>query len=105
MLLAWTAAQAQVRIMVEAEGIAIRRVTTADYVLSYAVYIGAIDRNNADRLREIADCRNSIAHGFEVGEFSDALAVELIAMVKSLLREYHEWIVSSGMAEVSKVIE
>ena len=105
LLLAWTAAQAQVRIMVEAEGIAIRRVTTPDYVLSYAVYIGAIDRDDADRLREIADCRNSIAHGFEVGDFTDALVVELIAMVKSLLREYHEWIASSGMAEVSRVIE
>ena len=105
LLLAWTAAQAQVRIMVEAEGVAIKRVTTPDYVLSYAVYLGAIERNDADRLREIAECRNSIAHGFEVSDFTDALVAELIAKVKSLLREYHEWIGSAGVAETGKVIE
>ncbi len=105
LLLAWTAAQAQVRIMVEAEGVTIKRVTTPDYVLSYAVHLGAIDQDNADRLREIAECRNSIAHGFEVSDFTDALVVELIAMVKSLRREYHEWIASAGVAETSRVIE
>ncbi len=105
LLLAWAGAQALVRIMVEAEGVAIKRVTTPDYVLSYAVYLGAIDRDNADRLRQIAECRNSIAHGFEVSDFTGALVVELIAMVKSLLHEYHEWIASAGVAENSRVIE
>ena len=105
LLLAWAGTQALVRIMVEAEGIAIKRVTTPDYVLSYAVYLGAIDRDNADRLRQIAECRNSIAHGFEVSDFTGALVVELIAMVKTLLREYHEWIASAGVAETGRVIE
>ena len=105
LLLAWAAAQALVRMMVEAEGVAIRRVTIPDYVLSQAVYLGAIDRDNADLLRRIAECRNAIAHGFEVNDFTGALVVELIAMVKSLLREYHEWIASAGMAETSRVIE
>lgn len=105
LLLAWAGAQALVRIMVEAEGVAIKRVTTPDYVLSYAVYLGAIDRDNADRLRQIAECRNSIAHGFEVSDFTGALVAELIAIVKSLLHEYHEWIASAGVAESSRVIE
>ena len=105
LLLAWAAAQALVRMMVEAEGVAIRRVTIPNYVLSQAVYLGAIDRDSADRLRRIAECRNAIAHGFEVSDFTGALVVELIAMVKSLLREYHEWIASAGMAETSRVIE
>lgn len=105
LLLAWSAAQAQVRIMVEAEGIAIKRVTTPDYVLSYGVHLGAIDRDDADRLREIAERRNSIAHGFEVSDFSDDLVVELIAMVNSMLRDHREWIDSSGTLETSKVIE
>ena len=105
LLLAWAGAQALVRMMVEAEGVAIKRVTIPDYVLSQAVYLGAIDRDNADRLRQIAECRNAIAHGFEVSDFTGALVVELIAMVKSLLREYHEWIASAGMSETSRVIE
>ena len=105
LLLAWTAAQALVRIMVEAEGVAIQRVTTPDYVLDYAVYLGAIDRDTYNRLREIEECRNAIAHGFAVSGFTGSLVTELIAKVNSLLREYHEWIASSGMAETGKVIE
>ena len=105
LLLAWAGAQALVRMMVEAEGVAIKRVTIPNYVLSQAVYLGAIDRDSADRLHQIAEYRNAIAHGFEVNDFTGALVVELIAMVKSLLREYHEWIASAGMAETSRVIE
>ena len=43
-LLAWTAAEAAVRMMVKAEGIALERTTNPAYVLGMAVAHGAMDR-------------------------------------------------------------
>lgn len=98
-LLAWTAAEALVRMMVKAEGIALERATNPAYVIGMAVAHGAIDRDSYHHLIKIMEYRNAIAHGFEVNDFNSALVAELAEKVKSLLREYHEWIECAGVVE------
>lgn len=98
-LLAWTAAEATVRMMIKAEGIAVERATNPAYILGMAVAHGAMDRGDYRHLLKIMEYRNAIAHGFEVSDFTGALVAELTENVKSLLREYHEWIECAGVVE------
>ncbi len=98
-LLAWTAAEATVRMMVKAEGIAVERATNPAYTLGMAVAHGAIDRSDYRHLFKIMEYRNAIAHGFDVRDFTGELVAELTAKVRSLLREYHEWIECAGVVE------
>ncbi len=98
-LLAWTAAEAAVRMMVKAEGVAVERATDPAYVLGMAVAHGAIDRDNYRHLLKTMQYRNAIAHGFDVSDFTGELVAELTVKVKSLLAEYHEWIECAGVVE------
>ena len=90
LLLAWAAAEAVVRMLVAAEGIAVARATNPSYILGMAVAHGAIGRDDYHRLLNIMEYRNAIAHGFAVNDRADALATELIAAVRALLRECRE---------------
>ena len=98
-LLAWTAAEATVRMMVKAEGIAVERATNPAYILGMAVAHGAIDRDNYRHLLGIMEYRNAVAHGFEVNDFTGALVAELTGNVRFLLHDYHEWIECAGIVE------
>ena len=98
-LLAWTAAEAAVRIMVKAEGVALERATNPAYVLGMAVAHGALDRDNYRHLLRIMEYRNAIAHGFEVNDFTGGLVAELTENVSSLLREHHAWVECAGVVE------
>ena len=100
-LMAWTATEALVRMMVKAEGIAIERATNPAYVLGMAVAHGAMDRDDYHHLLKIMEYRNAIAHGFEVSDFNGALVAELAEKVKTLLRGYHEWIECAGVVELA----
>lgn len=95
-LLAWTATEAVIRMLVALEGIGIERATNPSYVLGMAVAHGAISRKDYDRLLRIMEYRNAIAHGFEVGDFDGGLVTELVAVVKALLSEYHESVGAAG---------
>lgn len=84
-LLAWSACEAATRRWVEAEGIAIKRVTKAGYVLDTAVFHGIISRNDSRYLTDMMKYRNAIVHGFDVKGFSDEKVTELISFVRRLL--------------------
>ena len=84
-LLAWSGCEAAIRNLIEMEGIAIRRVTTAAYILDMAVMHGIISREEYSYLNEMAKYRNAIAHGFDVNGFSDGKVTELIEVVLRLL--------------------
>lgn len=84
-LLAWSACEAATRRWVEAEGIAIKRVTKARYVLDTAVFHGIISRNDSRYLIDMMKYRNAIVHGFDVKGFSDEKVTELISFVRRLL--------------------
>ncbi len=84
-LLAWSACEAATRNLIEKDGISIKRVTTAAYVLDMAVMNGIISRKVYDHLIDMMKYRNAIAHGFEVNGFSDEKVTELIEVVRNLL--------------------
>lgn len=85
-LLAWSACEAAVRALAAAEGVEIRRVTNSGYILAQAVYHGAISRNDDEYLSSMLAYRNAIIHGFDVPDFDDEQARELIAAAKKLLQ-------------------
>ena len=84
-LLAWSACEAATRRWLEAEGVTIRRVTKAGYVLDTAVFHGVISRDDYRYLTDMMKYRNAIAHGFGVNDFSDEKVTELLGFVRRLL--------------------
>ena len=83
-LLAWSACEAAVRVLTAAEGVDIRRVTHSGYILGQAVYHGAISRNDDAYLSDMLAYRNAIVHGFDVPDFDDERARELIVAARKL---------------------
>lgn len=103
LLMAWTATEAMLRIMLDAEGLAVERATNPAYVVGMAVAHGAIDRDTYHRLLSIMKYRNAIAHGFAVSDLTGALVTELIGIVNFLLRDHREfeawYAASAGVGE------
>ena len=83
-LLAWSACEAAVRILVAAEGVDIRRVTQAGYVLGQAVFHGALSSNDDMYLSDMLGYRNAIVHGFAVKDFESNRAKNLIIAARKL---------------------
>lgn len=96
-LLAWSAAEAVLRELVAAEGVTIERITTAAYILDYAVYQGVIAREDYNRLTALMAYRNALIHGFEVEGFDVEPAVaDLLEIVGSMLAS-EEWIAAASV--------
>lgn len=96
-LLAWSAAEAVLRELVAAEGVTIERITTAAYILDYAVYQGVISREDYNRLTALMAYRNALIHGFEVAGFDvEPAAADLLEIVGSLLAS-EEWIAAASV--------
>ena len=85
-LMAWSACEAAVRVLVAAEGVEIERVTHSGYILSHAVFHGAISRNDDEYLSGMLAYRNAIVHGFAVNDFDNERVKELITAAKKLQR-------------------
>ena len=90
-LLAWSAAEAILRDLVAAEGVAIERITTASYVLDYAVYQGVISRDDYNYLTDMMAYRNALVHGFDIDDFdSEVMIAGLTQAIKNLMAS-DEW--------------
>ena len=90
-LLAWSAAEAILRELVSAEGVAIERITTASYVLDYAVYQGVISRDDYNYLTDMMAYRNALVHGFDIDDFdSEMMTSGLTQAIKNLMTS-DEW--------------
>ena len=90
-LLAWSAAEAILRDLVAAEGVAIERITTAAYVLDYAVYQGVISRDDYNYLTDMMAYRNALVHGFDIDDFdSETMTAGLTQAIKNLMAS-DEW--------------
>ncbi|MCY4487702.1 MAG: hypothetical protein OXF11_11405 [Deltaproteobacteria bacterium] len=85
-LLAWSACEALLRMMIEEEGVSIKRITTSGYVLNLAVVHGVISRDDYQGLADMMKCRNAIAHGFGINKFGDEQVTVLIETTKRLAR-------------------
>lgn len=86
LLLAWSALEAAVRVLIALEGISIARVTKAGYLLDLAVFHGVVSRREYDDLADLKRYRNAIAHGFAVEGSGKGKARELIAFVTRMLK-------------------
>ncbi len=80
-LLAWSACEAVIRALVEAEGVSNPSITRPGYVLDQAVYIGAISRDDYNYLTNLQRYRNAIVHGFTASGFDEEMVQGLIETV------------------------
>ncbi len=81
-LWAWSATEAAARVLLAARGVTIDGITSAAYVLNQAAFHDAIQYEEYERLRELIDYRNAIAHGFRVTDFDNTMVTNLIAVAR-----------------------
>ncbi|WP_420625130.1 hypothetical protein [Candidatus Poriferisodalis sp.] len=84
-LIAWSACEAVVRILLADEGVSDDGITHTAFVLDLATKLGAISRAEHRHLTDFQRCRNAIVHGFSHNEFNDDLVSELIGTVRGML--------------------
>jgi hypothetical protein len=84
LLLAWSTAEATVRLLIEEEGIVLDHLNPP-YILKQAVMNGVIARDDYNFLTNVIKYRNALVHGFKTLDFDPALVSELISMTKRLL--------------------
>jgi REase_AHJR-like len=84
LLLAWSTAEATVRLLSEGKGIVLDQLTPP-YILKQAVMNGVIDRDDYNFLMNVINYRNALVHGFKTVDFDPALVTKLINVTKRLL--------------------
>ena len=85
-LIAWSALEATIRILIEGEGISINRVTSQTYILDLAVGECVISKEDYELLVDAMKYRNALVHGFEVTRFDRELVMDLTKNTKRLLQ-------------------
>jgi len=85
LLLAWSTAEATVRLLIEEEGIVLDHLNPP-YILKQAVMNGVIARDEYNFLTNVIKYRNALVHGFKTIDFDPALVSELISRTKRLLQ-------------------
>jgi hypothetical protein len=86
---AWSTSEATVRLLIEAEGLALDRFDPP-YILMQAATNGVISREDYNFLTKVMKRRNALAHGFKTVDFDPALVRELVGMTKRLLQPVTE---------------
>jgi uncharacterized protein YutE (UPF0331/DUF86 family) len=86
LLLAWSSAEATIRLLTAAEGIVLDRLTPV-YILKQAVMYGVISRDEYNFLTKAMQYRNALVHGFKTVDLDPALVKELISTTKCLLQQ------------------
>ena len=84
-LLAWSASEAVIRVLLAAQGVSSTSITSPGYVLDQGVYHGVISRDDYDALTRMRKYRNAIVHGFGTDDFDDDLVAELIATIRRIM--------------------
>jgi hypothetical protein len=86
LLLAWSSAEAMVRLLTLEEGHVLDRYAPLD-VLKQAVVQGVISREDYAFLMKTMQYRNAFAHGLKTVDFAPVLVTELISTTKRLLQQ------------------
>ena len=88
-LLAWSALEAVVRIVLREEGFEINRVTNSAYTIAHALDWETISYADYDKLNKLVKYRNAIIHGFSVDEMEgERLTREMIELANGILGEF-----------------
>ena len=77
-LLAWSAFEAAIRLVIAEQGTKESRITGPNFVLGQAVIHGVISRDEYKFLKKMLSYRNAIAHGFSLSDFRTESVVDLI---------------------------
>jgi len=85
LMLAWSTAEAAVRLLMEEEGILASRPDSL-HLLKEAVMNGVISRNDYTLLMDVMKYRNALAHGFKAPDFQPSRVTDLINVTKGLLQ-------------------
>ena len=97
-LLAWSASESAVRLLLREEGVVINRITTSGYMIGRAFSEAAISWDDSLYLEEVEKYRNAIIHGFTIDDFDgERLVKGLIKTTHRLLDELEA--VQSGNLE------
>ena len=86
-LLAWSAAEAVLRDILAADGIAADGITTTEFILNQAVYEGVMSHDSQCALKRFQKYRNAIVHGFTMNDFSEDLVTELVETIRRIEEE------------------
>lgn len=84
LLLAWSACEAAVRLLLADEGVSGTEITTAGYVLGQATYLGILSRDEYRHLTHVRKYRNAIVHGYSHGGFGEELVTDLVKDVRRM---------------------
>ena len=85
LMLAWSACEAVLRILIDEEDVSANRITNSTYTLASAVSEGVISREDYNYLADVMRYRNAAVHGFIANEFNEELVKELVQTVRRLL--------------------
>ncbi|MCY4616043.1 MAG: hypothetical protein OXC71_06600 [Chloroflexi bacterium] len=86
-LLAWSACEATLRVLVADEGAPAIDINAPDRVLDHAVFQGVVSRDEYGSLVEMRRLRSALVHGFEVDGVGESTVNELIELVSQLITE------------------
>lgn len=87
LLLAWSACEATIRMLLAEQGVSNPDVSTARYIFDQATYLGVISREEYRCLTHVEKYRNAIAHGYNLNDFGDDLVIDLLAQVRRFIAE------------------
>lgn len=83
-LLAWSACEAAVRLLLAGQDVTTEGIRTADYTLEQAAYLGVISRDEYQELSSLQKHRNAIAHGYSHEGFDDAVVRQMIDTARGM---------------------
>jgi len=85
LMVAWSTSEAALRLLIEAEGLALDRLEPP-YILKQAATNGVISREDYNFLAQTMKYRSALAHGFKTVGFDPAIVKELVGTTKRLLQ-------------------
>ena len=86
LLIGWAALEASLRLLLNAEGVTLRRLTPVS-VVKQAVEEGLINTNEYQTLSDLLARRNALAHGFQTEDVKPEHVSTLLELVERLLDE------------------
>lgn len=83
LLLAWSTAEAALRILAEREGIQLGKNQPA-YIVKNLAFLGAIEQQDYETLWRALQTRNSVVHGYQANGDTSHLTIRLIETIRRL---------------------
>ena len=83
-LLAWSACEAAVRLLMADEGVSSEGITTASHTFAQATYLGLISRDEYFNLARLQKHRNAIVHGYSHEGFGDEAVQQVIDIARGM---------------------